>query len=95
MVVSERVCSRKALVLFNKSYGFVLQKLWSCTTKDMVLYYKRYGLVLQKIWCLIGRVATDEDFVKSGVSRQDILFCCIYLFYSVEFNKGRAEKSLH
>ena len=58
MVVSVRVCSRKALGLFNKSYGFVLQKLWSCTTKAMVLYYKRYGLVLQKIWS-----CTTKDMV--------------------------------
>ncbi|MBR3414368.1 MAG: hypothetical protein IKG81_16965, partial [Bacteroidales bacterium] len=56
--VSERVCSRKALVLFNKSYGFVLQKLWSCTTKDMVLFNKRYGFVLQKIWS-----CTTKDMV--------------------------------
>ena len=58
IVVSERVCSRKPLGLFNKSYGFVLQKLWFCTTKAMVLYYKRYGLVLQKIWS-----CTTKDMV--------------------------------
>ncbi|MBR6188037.1 MAG: hypothetical protein IKQ59_03660, partial [Prevotella sp.] len=44
--------------LFNKSTGFVQQKLWFCTTKAMVLYYKRYGFVQQKIWS-----CTTKDMV--------------------------------
>jgi hypothetical protein len=38
----------KAKVLFNKSYGFVQQKLRFSSTKAKVLFSKSYGFVQQK-----------------------------------------------